>query len=120
MGHNIHRLMASDALFDLATDAIRAHSRHTRRFQSIHTTTEQACLACLATPIGPEQIETMLARLHPKGDRKITLRVEEHWSHNCRQARDKLEAAAGRPLAMREILSCLLQVLLEQETHADA
>lgn len=117
MSEAIHRLMVSEELFAIAAQAVCAHSRQTRRFESLHTTVCRACELIRQTPALARSIDPLLCRQGIDGPVRVHLIIKDNWSAMFKEALAELGAAAGRTLSVKEGL-CILLNLANRELTA--
>lgn len=107
MPQSIHRLMISHALFDIATQAVRAYSLETGRFESINSTIACAAeriadldvdVAGLTAPLGGDPLD---------GPVRVHLIIKDNWAADFRAARARLDAAAGHSLTVKQVFAAL-------------
>jgi len=89
------RLMVSKNLFELFTDAIRAYSRETGRFQSFRSTVQHACHRLRPVHFTADDFETFREqyRLGEKREDKIGiwLQIAPSWQQDYTSLRESLE-----------------------------
>lgn len=113
MPESIHRLMVSPELFDLATQAIRAHSLATRKFQSINSTIASAAELVLGRPCMDGEMAPVLHEFSLDGPIRIHLIVRHSWSGLFKSASARLAEAAAQPLTVKQSVCLLFGVFLQ-------
>ncbi len=107
MPQSIHRLMISHALFDVATQAVRAYSLETGRFESINST-----IACAADRVARQDNEQAalgaLVTSDPlDGPVRVHLIIKDNWTADFRAARARLDEATGQTLTVKQAFAAL-------------
>lgn len=110
MPQSIHRLMVSYALFDVATQAVRAYSLETGRFESINSTIACAADRLSTQPIEADQLMTLLSSDMLDGPVRIHLIIKDNWTADFRAARARLDEAAGQALSVKQVFAALAKL----------
>lgn len=115
MPQSIHRLMISHVLFDVATQAVRAYSLETGRFESINS-----AIAYAADRIGNVDIDGLGALVTSDmldGPVRVHLIIKDSWAADFRAARTRLDAAAGQSLTVKQTFAALARWQAGQSNH---
>lgn len=118
MPQSIHRLMISHALFDIATQAVRAYSLETGRFESVNS-----AIACAADRLANLDIDDAALTGLVTGDAldgpvRVHLIIKDNWAPDFRAAHARFEAAAGQNLSVKQTFAALARWQSERSNHA--
>jgi hypothetical protein len=104
--------MISEACFDIITQAIRAYSLETKRFESLHTTVQYGTGRILEDPPTAAQVSSMLTENEISGPIKVHIVITDRWFATFKEAGACLSALACRKLEIKECVYLILKSLL--------
>lgn len=99
--------MITHALFDIATQAVRAFSLETGRFESINS-----AIACAADRLASLDIDDGALAALVTGDAldgpvRVHLIIKDNWAADFRAAHARLDAATGQNLSVKQTFAAL-------------
>lgn len=107
MSQSIHRLMISHALFDVATQAVRAYSLETGRFESINSAIAYAADRLARQDIDDAALAALVTGEALDGPVRVHLIIKDSWAVDFRAAHARLDAAAGHSLTVKQTFAAL-------------
>lgn len=113
-----YQLFVSDELLDLSIDAIARCSLHSRRYESIHTTTRFACDRILKHGLGGEDIHRFFSSCPLDGRHKIHVTVDRRWKNDFLAVCEVLNRATGQELKPIQRFAILVHFASRKENRA--
>lgn len=117
MPQSIHRLMISHELFDVATQAVRAYSLETGRFESINSTIASAADRIGNQAVGDDELGALVTSDSLDGPVRVHLIIKDNWAADFRAARARLDAATSQNLTVKQTFAALARWQAEQSDH---